>query len=329
MATLESLWNELLVRQPALDPGYAPKLVQRAWRDIRDSRPWSFLIGNGVLFSPGSITAGAVAVTQFSATVTFNATAIAALDGITNPIISLRQFRAGGPGGGPIYDIASVDAGFAANGIATLNRPFLEATNAAASYAVYRCYYGPPMVDSDTEVTDFLRYRSIYNPATLQRFRLYGSTEELTMMDPKRVTSGNPWALFTHSLSTGKFYEMYPHPTASQSYIAVYQKRGTDLASGEQLPEVITEELILEKAMYHTCLWATSAVGRIATLKGTNWQSLAIAHNANYMERLREVALRDEDTLKQNGIWDDYLVPFNGWPFTYSPTMPNGQIAIW
>lgn len=324
--TYEQLWNEILGRLPSLDPAYAPKLVQRAWRDIRDSRPWSFLIGNGVLFSPGVITAGSVSVQQFSATITFDATARAALTGLTNPVITSRQFRSGG---GPIYLISAIDAAFAANGIATLNRPYLESTNTTALYQVYRCYYGPPMVDSSTEVTDFIRYRAIYNPATLQRFRLYGTVEELNFMDPKRVTSGNPWGLFTHSLDTGKFYEMYPHPLASQSYICTYQKRGADLAAGESLPASIPDELMLERCMYHACQWAEASKGRIKELQGPNWQSLMVGHNANYVDRLREAALRDEDTLKQNGIPDDLAYLGYGWPFNYNAIGPTGQVLIW
>jgi hypothetical protein len=333
-STYESLWNELIARLPSLDPAYAPKLIQRAWSDVRNSRPWSFLIGNGVLFSPVVITAGAVAVTQFNAAVTFDATARAALNGVSNPVLTFRQFRVGGP----IYSIVGLDVNFAANGIATLDRPYLEATNAAAGYQVYRCYYGAPSVtvtavdgtQTTTETTDFLRYRAIYNPSTLQRFRLYGTVEELNILDPKRVTSGNPWALYTHSAAAGAFYEMYPHPLAAQSYIATYQKRGTDLAAGESLPVVIPDELILERAYGFACIWAESAKGRIKELQGPNWLQLAAAANGVYQDRLREASLRDEDLLRQNGVFDD--LPFGGygnWPFNYNAIGPSGQVLIW
>jgi hypothetical protein len=333
--TLEQLWNELIARVPSLDPGYAPKLIQRAWSDVRNLRSWSFLIGNGVLFSPGVITTGAAAVTQFSSTVTFNAAAIAVLNGISNPVLTLRQFRVGG---GPIYSIAGLDASFAANGIAKLDRPYLEATNAAAGYQCYRCYYGAPLVtvtaangtQTTTETSDFLRYRAIYNPSTLQRFRLYGTVEELNMMDPKRVTSGNPWALYTHASTVNTYYEMYPQPLAAQSYICTYQKRGTDLTTGESLPAVISDELILERAYGFACVWAESAKGRIKELQGSNWMALAAASNGVYQDRLREASLRDEDLMRQNGVFDD--LPYWGygqWPFTYNSVGPNGQNLIW
>lgn len=335
MATLESLWNELVARVPSLDPAYAPKLIQRAWADVRNSRPWSFLIGNGVLFSPGVITAGGVTVVQFSSTVTFNAAAITALSGLANPVLTLRQFRVGG---GPIYSIVGLDVNFAVNGIATLDRPYLEASLVATGYQIYRCYYGAPLVtvtaadgtQTTTETSDFLRYRAIYNPSTLQRFRLYGTVEELNMMDPKRVTSGNPWAMYTHAATANTYYEMYPQPLASQSYICAYQKRGNDLVAGESLPVVIPDELVLERAYGFVCIWAESAKGRIKELQGPNWLALAQASGGVYQDRLREASLRDEDTLRQNAVFDD--LPYGGygqWPFNYGAIAPNGSTLIW
>ena len=103
-----------------------------------------------------------------------------------------------------------------------------------------------------SETTDFLRYRAIFNPATGQRFRLYGTQEELNMTDRFRVTSGNPCALYTRSATAlgVPSYEMWPYPLTAQSYLATYQRRGGDLTNSDSLPDVISSELLLERAMY-------------------------------------------------------------------------------
>lgn len=334
MATFRDIWPELLGRLPNLDPGYAPKLAQRAWADIRNSRPWSFQMGQGVLFSPVVISSGSVSVTQFSVTVTFDATARAALNGVTNPLLTKRQFRVAG---GPPYSIVSASATFSSDGIATLDRPYKETTNAAASYTVFRAYYGAPevttfdasFVDTTTETTDFLRYRAIFNPSTGQRLRLYGTQEELNAIDRFRVTSGNPCALFTRSATAAGIpsFEMWPFPLVAQSYLATFQRRGVDLADSDTLPDVISTELLLERAMYHGCLWAEAQKGSVAALKATNWVALAAVHDANYRDRLNEAAVRDEDTMKQNGLY------FDDWPLGWGniqlmPTL-NGVNLIW
>ena len=334
MPTFAEVWPELLGRLPNLDTGYAPKLVQRAWADIRNYRPWSFLMSQGVLFSPASIGSGAVSVTQFSVTVTFDATARAALSGVTNPLLTKRQFRVAG---GPVYSLIAADASFAANGIATLDRPYKETTNATASYTVFRAYYGTPEVttfdssgvDTTTETTDFLRYRAIFNPATGQRFKLYGTQEELNARDRFRVSGGNPLGLFTRSATAGGVptYEMWPYPLSQQSYLATFQRRGTDMSNTESLPDVISVEMLLERAAYHGCLWSEAQKGSIPALAKTDWIRLAAVHNADYMERIAEAALRDEDLMRQNALYHD------DWPLGWSeyqlmPTL-NGITYIW
>lgn len=81
---------ELLGWLPSLDVGLANLLVNRAWRDIREARLWSWLRGTGVLVAPQNITTGKASVVQFSLTVTLDTAANAALNNLSNPIITLR-----------------------------------------------------------------------------------------------------------------------------------------------------------------------------------------------------------------------------------------------
>lgn len=311
--TFKDFYSEILGTIPKIPIPIAKRLINRAWRDVQDAHQWSFLQQEGVLFSPGVITSGTVSVTQFSNSITFDATARAALQ-VTNPVMTKRQFRVAG--GGEIYNfISTVNAG---TGIATLDRPFIETTNSASGYLVYRCYYGPPQLGtSGTEVTDFLRYNTIYNPAISDYFRgVQLSRDLLNKMDPQRSNVGNnPYYLFTYKGSSDGTpqFEMWPHPTASQAYLCSYQRRGVELSGAtDVLPLVIPDDLILERALYLGCLWAEKNKARYTELKGINWMIIGKEHNKTYSNidarnpGLLEIACRqDEEAFPQSIIIDD------------------------
>src|SRR5204863_5590036 len=121
----EACAGEIAGTVPKLSPFLARKLVARAWRDIRDTRTWSFLVADAALVAPNAVSAGTVAVVQGSATVQADATAQAALVVLAtaaNPPVELCQFRVNQ---GPIYNITAFDSG---TGVITLDRIYLEAS---------------------------------------------------------------------------------------------------------------------------------------------------------------------------------------------------------
>ncbi len=96
-------WRELEGTYPKMPGTLAQIYVNRAWSDVRDAGPWSFLQGFGVLVCPAVISAGSVTVTQFSTTIVADATAAAALNAVvssTPPLASTslgvgRQIKVG------------------------------------------------------------------------------------------------------------------------------------------------------------------------------------------------------------------------------------------
>jgi len=314
-ADFQTLWGEVLQTFPNLSPFLAKRFVQRAVTDIYNSHQWSFLAAEGVLFSPGIITTGSFNITQFSNTIIADAAAILALDGLTNPILTKRQVRFSIE----LYNIISVDVNFAVNGILTLDRPVKEISNISQSYQVYRCYYGPPQDGvNGTEVTDFLRYNSIYNPAIASYFLgdLPGSRDLLNRLDPMRTNMGNnPYYLFAYKAASDGTpqFEMWPHPTMEGVFLCSYQRQGlVPSAPTDVLPLIIPDDLVLEKSLYYGCLWAMKNQSRYEELKGVNWMLLAKEHKIAYSNFssampgiLEQTQVRDEEVFPSDMVIED------------------------
>jgi hypothetical protein len=290
--TYKEFYLELTNSIPRLPVTLAKRLVNRAWRDIQDSRQWSFLKGEGHLYSPAIVTSGTFDCLKFNSTVTANPTAIAAISGMSNPDATLRQIRFG-TGPNSVYNIQALDPDFTNNGVLYLDRPYLETTNPTATYKVYRCYYGPPLVltyDSQNnstlaEVTDFLRYNDIYNPVNSRWFVLpVKQREELDNRDPQRAVFGIPYSLYAYKyVNNVPYFEMWPHPRDAVAYICSYQRRATEFSSdASTLPIPIPDELLMERSLFYGCEWASKNQTRYAELKGINWRLEQAAHKITY-----------------------------------------------
>lgn len=315
-ATFQILWGEIKDSFPNLSSFLAKRFVQRAVSDIYQSRQWSFLTADGILFSPQIITSGSFNITQFSNTIIASSTAITALNGLSNPILTKRQIRF--TGSGQIYSIIGVDPLFSSNGILTLDRPVVDSTSTSTSYQVYRCYYGPPQTGLlSAETTDFLRFNSIYNPAISEYFRGVSlPIERLNKKDPQRMSIGsNPYfTFFAKSDSLGNpVFEMWPHPTSQATYLVNYQRRGIEPSlNSDILPLIISDDLVLERAMWYGCLWAAKNAQRFSELKGVNWQLLAQQHLKEYSNFsssqpgvLEQTQVNDEEINPSSMIIDD------------------------
>jgi hypothetical protein len=284
------LYQELRGQIPALSIFLAQSFVRRAWRDIRRHRAWSFLVEEGVLQCPASLTTGTVSCTQFSDQVTPDAAAIAVLDVLgLNPAVTKRQFSLSA--GAPIYNIKAYD------GVTlTLDRPYQETTVAGSAYRIFRCYYEPPAAD----FVRFIDVRDIQNARTI---KLGMSKEELDLSDPQRTNTGDPYQLVTYKADSaqGPLYELWPHPTSQKSYVCLYHRRGTDLQDDEDtLPSIIPESLVIDRAMVYAYEWAAANAGREPTLQGVNWLALKADRMASYREELSKLIREDEEVFLQS-----------------------------
>lgn len=278
---------ELTTTIPGLEAPAAIKYVNRAWAEIRDIRKWSFLTQLKDVYAPPIVSAGTVTVTLFSPTITFDATAIAALNASQSlpPIASTsvgvgRQFRIGAIGSsninfnsaGAVYSLLTYDN---ITGVATLDRPFAGASGALQQYLVYRCYFEPP-------VTDFVRYKAVTNYTSgygIIRDALNVPQESLAIFDPQRQSTGDAYYLSPlmtdyqnpNAIGGTIAHEFYPHPTNPSIYTCLFERRGTDLSPTQDLPNTFPSQALIHRALMHGCDWALMNVPNRPELQGTNW----------------------------------------------------------
>ena len=298
MGAFNDTWGEVMAHVPRVDALLAQRFTLRAFRDLRDARIWSWLIGEGALNSPASIGTGTVTVTQFSTTVNLSVAANAALNNLQNPLITKRQFRVFGSAA--IYNIVAYDNGAAT---LTLDRMFLESTNATAQYMVYRCYYDPPD-------TDFLSFLSIINTAQNYAIvgpRLRATKPEIDARDPIRASQGNPWyvAGYKQNTTTGlPIYELWPQPVTAMGFPCLYRKRGANITASNDLPASVNPDILTVRALYYACDWAMTNAATYRELLGVDWRLKMGEQNRNYQRLLRDAIRNDNELLTQDFFLD-------------------------
>jgi hypothetical protein len=293
-------WREIEGTYPKMPGTLAQIYVNRAWSDIRDAGPWSFLQGFGVLTVPPVISAGSVTVTQFSTSIVADATAAIALNAVvagTPPLASTslgvgRQIKVGA---GPVANILTwaMDSPSAGLGTMTVDIPWQDASAATQPYTVYRCFYAAPS-------TDFLRYTSINN--TVQGYAIVGerltrTQEWLNPLDPQRSSTGDPYHVVAYlpNADGRPVHELWPGPQNAYGLYAIYQSRGTNLTNAVNLPATFPSEALLERTHYYACDWASKNVGRFKELRGVAWEGNKMMHTKKYADDLARVRRQDKE----------------------------------
>lgn len=292
-------YSELVGTIPHLPVPLARTLVNRAWKDIRDLRLWSWLIGYGDVIAPAQIVAGTVSVTFGDTTMTMDATAAAALQpaALSNPPLASallgqgRQIRiSGNASAGPLYTIVAAD--FGANTL-TLDRPYASPSGTGLAYACYKAYYAAPN-------QDFLRYLTVTNMTsgyTITGRKLYNEQMKLNLVDPQRGARGDAYLLAAFSVdSTGRpVTEWYPHPSNQAVYNCIYRRRGVDLSDTVDLPATLPPTVLMHRAMMHAAQWATANVATFPELGQTNWMMFIQTRQAMFKETIIQAIRQDDE----------------------------------
>lgn len=241
---------------PKLPEDYARTLVNRAWRDVRRQNLWSFLLFESNWTSPPLITGGTVTTTQGTNTVVFSSTAITAINAIftggnvPSPVTS-RQFRIGV---GTIYNIWAWDAD---NGIATLDRPYQEASASGQAYMIFQCYYPAPMQD----FWQWIRIRDMVNWNDLVTTK---NRTEIDMWDPQRTAYYIPTHVVYYQQNQNPtnnygvpMFELWGVPQYTLTYQLYGLRKGTELVNDtDTLPPQVGEDCVMALARAYAYEWA-------------------------------------------------------------------------
>lgn len=301
-------WSEVVGTVPRVDPRAAQKYVNRAWRNIREARLWSWLTTEGVLVAPQIITSGTVTTTQFSPTVSLDSVANAALKNLQNPVITQRQFRLGS--GGRIYNISAYDPNLAQ---LTLDGFYMEASAAGQQYQVYRCYYTPADLNGNT-ITDFQTFEVMLN--TAQGYAIVGENlrkkkAEIDARDPQRGAFDNAYQVASYKVDSNgnPMYELWPHPTVQAPYLFLARRRGLDLSSTQDIPATLSSSLVVTRSLFYAYDWAIVNAGRFPELKGVDWQLAKAENQRTYDKMLIDARRHDDEIFTDSYVtqWRDYM----------------------
>lgn len=287
----QTLVSELTGSLPGLPFPLAQIHINRAWDDIRRERIWSFLIGETAYTFPTQIVAGTVTITQFSTSVTLDATATTALTGLSNPLITARQFRVNG---GQVYNVVSL-----VGSNLVVDRAIQEPTAAGQPYQVYQCYIAPP-------TTDFLKWDSFddfQNGYSITGGRLSVSRTSFDLRDPQRQSQGLAYFVGQYKSDAvgGPLYELWPHPVQGQSFNVTYRRQGVAFTTPASVqPLIISDTLLVLRALvFHAYPWAEANKGNFPALAKTNFLSLIRDRRAEYITELGKIKRQDDEVLLQ------------------------------
>jgi hypothetical protein len=314
MAVYEDLAAEMCGRLPGFSVYLAEKAILRATQWLFRQRTWSFSIAEGAFNAPTVIQAGSVTVTLNSASVVADVTAAAALNAVAaaTPALTSRQFRIGS--GGAIYNIINWNNG---TRTLTLDRNYLGATAAGATYSVYQCYFPPPpqALIAATGLYDFNRWISVLDAVNGYTLGLQKDKAWLDRRDPQRSDSNLAYEIVEYKANSSgdMLWEFWPHPTSGQTFNVIYKTAGLAMGTGEvAIPAIIPDDLILNRALYHDGYpWAATNAGRDPGLAKTNWLALKQDARKDWLDDLQKAKLEDDNINLQSllsPVWSQSCV---------------------
>lgn len=297
-----SMQSELRGSVPKLPISYCSTLINRAYKSIRLANLWSFNLFESSWITPPLINTGTVTTTQGLATITFDATAVAAINAAfllsTYSFITQRQFRIGVGG---IYSIIAYNN---VTGAATLDRIFGDPGGSGQSYSIYQLYYTAPF-------RDFRTWVSVRNPQMFIDLDLTTTRAEVDAMDPQRSwyqfpTRVVPFGLDLRGAGTINqsatylypMFELWGQPIQLFTYQCYGIRNGADLsAPSDTIQPQIREETVMARAKDYAYEWAEANKDMSPRSSGPDFKYLRGATMAEYTALLQKDRQVDKDVI--------------------------------
>jgi hypothetical protein len=275
--TFESVWRMVLGHCPIAGAGLAREWTQWAYDEFCSARrSWSHLrVQSGLAITASR--SGTCGVTQNAATVTSSGLVFTSAD-------VGRTFRVATS---PYYTILSVTSG-----TATLDRTYLEATDAAALGVIFDGYVTLP--------ADFGRFLAVIDPSMRWRVRFDVSSDWLNRLDPMRQSAvGSPRLLANATFSPVAAtlgqprFEWYQVSTTARTFPMWYLRKAEIMADDTALigPLSDRKDILIEGALSRAALWPG-----LENRKNSYFNlQLAKVHEEKFREKISQAYVADEE----------------------------------
>jgi hypothetical protein len=290
---------------PGTNFGLCTTKINEALTAIQNENVWSFQLKQGGWLTPGLLggpttsflSPGSITVTPFTTSITGNAAASAAwlASIISPPLLTQQQIRV------PYYSLYNIIAADATNPnavVLTIDRPWMEPAQTNASYMIYQAYFAAPL--------GFKRWYYISDTTNNASMNWWTFTQiDLADRDAERTNFDQPGSVVPYQIDTRTgsatygqmLYELWPHPIMQLPYTFGCQANWPALQSpGDTLPFPLSDELVKLRAYEMLYLWKESQRGdEMERGSGANWQFLAQAMQAEYVDRLKTIRNMDRN----------------------------------
>lgn len=243
--TFREVVRQLVLYCPHVPLPLCELWVRDRWRQLCETRPWSFLRGRGQFDVPASYGIGTVTSINGSNTI----------EGVGTTFTSSHVGRQIKIPNSPVYTILSVESETSL----TIDNVFAGPSLTDQSYLIVQAYLTAP--------EDFLSFISVVSLQNMWRLNVgYYSSRDIDVRDPRRTTNGWPYMLASYvydspaqpNTQSSPMFELWPHATSAGAYPYTYVKRTADFNESFVIPSVITGDILRNGSLADLCRWPGS-----------------------------------------------------------------------
>lgn len=299
--SIESLAREVRSYYPATPLALVESWLKDAFRELRRRHQcWSWATGEDQFTFPAAETTGTVTLTNGSSTVTGSGTAF------SSSHVGLQFRKQGDP---RIFTVTS----YTSPTEIELDRTWPAATEAGASFEIYRAYVTVP--------ANFRKFVAIKDPVDENIVLDYKSYEWLNRVDPERDDDGEPLYLVDlrwSSIDNRPMYEVWPHQKTQRDLHFLYEKDWGDYSRTQALPYTIDGDVLKNYALSELCDWPGPDPQTPNPMYST---SRSAKFMARFIQGVEDM-IRNDGEIYFRGLLEQYSDYFMGTDWVRSHAVP-------